>query len=151
MQTALRTALWLLLGGWVGSFGLFGLVVARTTFAVLPTTELAGRVVAPVLTALHLYGAAAGVALAGLALALGRGPLRIALPLVLAAACLYSQFGVSTQISEIQGAVFGPGGSEALAERWTHLHRLSMSIFIGVSACVVWLVALHARSDASGR
>ena len=32
MQTALRTALWLLLGGWFGSWGLFGLVIARVTF-----------------------------------------------------------------------------------------------------------------------
>jgi len=148
MQTALRTALWLLLGGWVGSFGLFGLVVARTTFTVLPSTELAGKVVTPVLTALHLYGAAAGIALAGLALALGRGSLRVALPLGLAAVCLYSQFGVSTEMAEIGGLAFGPGGSEEIAARWAHLHRVSMGIFVGVSVCIVWLVGLHARSDA---
>lgn len=148
MQTALRTALWLLLGGWVGSFGLFGLVVARTTFQVLPSTELAGRVVAPVLTALHLYGGAAGIALAGLALALRRGALRVALPLLLAAVCLYSQFGVSAEISEIRGLAFGPEGSEAAAARWTALHRLSMILFVGVSVGVVGLVGLHAHSDA---
>jgi hypothetical protein len=148
MQTALRTALWLLLGGWVGSWGLFGLVVARVTFQVLPSTELAGKVVAPVLTALHLYGAAAGIALAGLAWLLGRGRLRVALPLLLAAACLYSQFGVSAEIAEIRGGAFGPEGSEALAARWNALHRLSMGIFLAVSLCVLWLVGLHARSDA---
>ena len=63
---------------------------------------------APVLTALDLYGAAAGIGLAGLALALERGALRMALPLVLAAACLYSQFGVSAEISEIRTLAFGP-------------------------------------------
>jgi hypothetical protein len=147
MQTALRTALWLLLGGWVGSWGLFGLVVARTTFSVLPSTELAGRVVAPVLTALHLYGAAAGIGQAGLALALGLDALRIDLPVLMAAACVYSQFGVSAEISEIRDLAFGPEGSEAIAARWTQLHRLSMTIFVAVSACSVWLVWLHARSD----
>lgn len=148
MQTALRTALWLLLGGWLGSFGLFGLVIARTVFLVLPSTELAGRVVAPVLTSLHLYGAAAGVALAALALALGRGGLRVGLPLVMAAACLYSQFVVSAEIADLRSLAFGPEGNEAAAARWTELHRLSMGIFLAVSAGVVALVGLHARSDA---
>lgn len=147
MNTALRTALWLLLGGWLGSWGLFGLVIARTAFEVLPSTELAGKVVAPVLTAIHLYGAVAGVLLAALAQLLGRGRLRIALPLLMAAACLYSQFGVSAEISEIRDLAFGPEGSEAIAARWTELHRVSMGIFVVVSACIVGLVALHARSD----
>ncbi|MGH0030966.1 MAG: hypothetical protein ACQGVC_14325 [Myxococcota bacterium] len=147
MATALRTALWLLLGGWLGSFGLFGLVIARVAFQVLPSTELAGRIVAPVLTALHLYGAVAGAALAGLAYVLGRGGLRLALPLVLAAACLFSHFVISAEISEIRDLVFGPEGSEALAARWGRLHGLSMGIYLAVSAGVVWLVALHARSD----
>jgi hypothetical protein len=123
--------------------------VARTVFTVLPSTELAGKVVAPVLTALHLYGAAAGIALAGLALALGRGTLRVALPLALAAACLYSQFGVSAEMAEIGALAFGPGGSEQIAARWAHLHRVSMEIFVVVSVCIVWLVGLHARSDAN--
>ncbi len=146
---ALRTALWLLLGGWVGSWGLFGMVVAPTAFQVLPSTAIAGELVGPILTSLHLYGLAAGVGLAALAALLGRGPLRIVLPLVLAAACAYSQFGVSAEIAEIRGGAFGPGGNEGDASRWNALHRLSVGIYLAVSAGALVLVGLHAASDAT--
>ena len=63
-QTALRTCLWLLLGGWFGSYLLFGAVIAPTAFAVLPSTQLAGDLVGPVLMKLNLYGVFAGIALA---------------------------------------------------------------------------------------
>lgn len=146
-ETVLRSLLWLLLGGWVGSWALFGLVIAPTAFRVLPSAEVAGTFVAPVLTALHLYGAAAGLALALLALALHRGRLRVVLPLLLTAACLCSQFGVSAPMDEIRAAAFGPQGSEAIAERFGVLHRVSVAIFLAVSAGTLWLLVLHAASD----
>jgi len=146
--TVVRSLLWLLLGGWVGSWALFGLVVAPTAFRVLPSTEIAGTLVGPVLTALHLYGAVAGLGVAAVAAVLRRGRLRIALPVLLAIACLYSQFGVSGEISEIRDQVFGPGGSEALAARWGRLHRLSVGIYLAVSGAILWLAVLHAASDA---
>ena len=59
----LRTALWVVLGWWIGGWALFAFVVARTAFRVLPSTQVAGQLVGPVLAALHLYGAAAGIAL----------------------------------------------------------------------------------------
>ena len=145
--TALRSLLWLLLGGWVGSWALFGLVVAPTAFRVLPSTAVAGTLVGPVLTVLHLYGAIAGCGLGLLAWLLGRGRLRVALPLVLMVACLYNQFGVSAEIAEIRDGVFGPEGSAALAARWNQLHRLSIGIFEAVSAATLWLLVLHSRSD----
>ena len=89
VDVATRSALWLCLAGWIGGFGLFALVVAPTAFRVLPSTEIAGTLVGPVLEALHLYGAAAGLLLALLAWRLGRGPLLCLLPLVLTVACLY--------------------------------------------------------------
>ncbi len=52
-ETTLRTALWLLLGGWVGSWACFGLVVVPAAFQVLPSTELAGKLVGPVLGTLR--------------------------------------------------------------------------------------------------
>jgi hypothetical protein len=100
-----------------------------------------------VLDALHLYGAAAGLILAALAFALRRGPLRVALPIAMAAACLYSQFGVSAELAEIRNTVFGPEGSEQLATRFNHLHRLSVAIFSTVLVGALVLVALHAVSD----
>lgn len=143
----LRSLLWLLLGGWVGSWLLFALVVAPTAFRVLPSTPVAGSLVGPVLDALHLYGAAAGLALAVLALLLRRGWLRIALPLAMSAACLISQFGVSAALAEIRDQAFGPGGSEMVAAHFTRLHRISMTIYSVVLLGALALVALHAASD----
>ncbi len=145
--TVLRSLLWLLLGGWVGSWALFGLVIAPTAFRVLPSTEIAGTVIGPVLTTLHLFGAAAGFGVSAIAAVFRRGRLRVALPLLLAVACLYSQFGVSAEISEIRDQVFGPEGNEALAARWGSLHRLSLGIYLTVSGAILWLLVLHAASD----
>jgi hypothetical protein len=147
--TLLRVLLWLLLGTWIGSWLCFALVVAPTAFRVLPSTHVAGTLVAPVLDALHLYGVAAGVGLAALAAALHRGRLRGVLPLVMAAACLYSQFGVSAEMAEIRDQVFGPQGSELLAARFNQLHRVSMSIYSAILVGALALLGLHASSEAS--
>ena len=61
VETAARATLWLLLGGWVGAWLLFSLGVTTTAFRVLPSTELAGQLVGPVLSQLHYAAAAAGV------------------------------------------------------------------------------------------
>lgn len=151
-RAALRGALWLALGGWVGIWILFGLVVAPTAFRVLPTAELAGSLIGPVLDVLHLFGAVAGLVLGLIAWRLDRGPLQRILPLAMGAACLYSQFGVSAEIAEIQEMAFGPQGSETLVARFTQLHRISVGIFLAVGVAALVLTALHARDDArSGR
>ena len=146
-QTALRTCLWLLLGGWFGSYLFFGAVVAPTAFAVLPSIELAGKLIGPVLTKLHLYGALAGIALALVSKSIGRGPLMVAAPIALSALCLYSHFGVSAQLNEIRDLSFGPDGAAELAARFGALHRISLSIFIGIGIAVTALIGLHARAD----
>ena len=146
--TLLHAALWLLLGGWIGGFGLFALVIARTAFEVLPSTEIAGRLVGPVLTALHLYGAAAGLGIAAIAFAMGRSRLLQLLPLALTVACLYTQFGVTAEINEIQPFISGPEGTLEAASRWNALHRLSMVIFSGVWLGTFALLGLHAHADA---
>jgi hypothetical protein len=146
-QTALRTCLWLLLGGWFGSYLLFAAVIAPTAFAVLPSIELAGKLIGLVLTKLHLYGAFAGIALALVSTRLGRGPLLVAAPIALSALCLYSHFGVSAQLAEIRDLSFGPDGSAEIAARFTALHRISLSIFIGIGIAVTALIGLHARAD----
>jgi hypothetical protein len=143
----LRSALWLVLGGWVGSWACFGMLVAPLAFQLLPSTHIAGTLVGPILNALHLYGAAAGVILSLLAWQLGRGRLLIGLPLLLSAACLYTHFGVSAEMAEISDRAFGPEGSELLSARFNHLHRVSLGIFLSVSAATIALVVLHARGD----
>jgi hypothetical protein len=145
---ALRTALWLTLGGWVGSWACFGLVVAPAAFSVLPTTELAGQLVGPVLGALHLYGLVAGLALAALARAMDRSRVLVIAPLLLAALCAFSHFWVSAELAEIRPLAFGPGGSVEIATRFGALHRLSMGIYLVISAATLALVFLHARADA---
>lgn len=143
---AARIALWLLLGGWVGSWASFGLVVAPAVFGGAP--ESAGAVIGPILAALHLYGGVAGLALAGLAWARGRGRLLVILPLVMAAVCFISHFGVSGAIAEMGHEAFGPHASPEAARRFNQLHRISVTLFLGVSAAALALVALHARADA---
>jgi hypothetical protein len=147
VETALRTCLWLLLGGWFGSYLLFGAVVAPTAFAVLPSTQLAGDLVGPVLTKLHLYGAFAGIALALVSRALGRGTLLVAVPVALSALCLYSHFGLSTEMAEIRGLAFGPDATAEITARFNALHRISLALFVGVGIAVTALIGLHAAAD----
>jgi hypothetical protein len=145
--TALRTCLWLLLGGWFGSYLLLGAVIAPTAFAVLPSTDLAGKLIGPVLTKLHIYGASAGIALALISKSLGRGPVLVAVPIVLSALCLYSHFGVSAQLAEIRNLTFGPDGTADVAARFGALHRQSLALFIGIGIAVTVLIGFHARAD----
>ena len=150
-SASIRGALWLTLGGWIGAWLLFGLVVAPTAFRVLPSAQVAGSLIGPVLEALQLFGSAAGLLLALIAWLLGRGTARWALPLAMGAACLYSQFGLSAEIAEIQDGAFGPQGSEILAARFNHLHRLSVAIFLCVGISALVLAGLHARDDIAHR
>ena len=144
---ALRTALWLTLGGWVGSWAFFALVIARIAFRVLPSPEIAGHLVRPLLNTLHWYGAIAGLALAALAVALQRGRLLVGLPLVLAAACLVTQLGVTPRLEAIRDLAFGAGGNVAATAQYRHLHALSMVIFTGVLVGVIGLLVLHVRRE----
>jgi MFS-type transporter involved in bile tolerance (Atg22 family) len=146
-QTALRTCLWLLLGGWFGSYLLFGAVIAPTAFAVLPSFELAGNLIGLILTKLNLFGALGGVALALVSERLGRGPLLVAAPIALSALCLYSHFGVSSQLTEIRDLAFGLDATAEVTARFDALHRISLSIFIGVGIAVTALIGFHARAD----
>jgi hypothetical protein len=146
-QTVLRTCLWLLLGGWFGSYLLFGAVIAPTAFEVLPSTQLAGDLVGSVLMKLNLYGAFAGIALALVSKALGRGNLLVAVPIALSTLCLYSHFGVSAELAEIRDASFGPDASVEIAARFGVLHQISLAVFIGVGIAVTTLFGFHARAD----
>jgi hypothetical protein len=135
------------LGGWVGSWTLFALVIAQVAFRVLPSPEVAGLLVSPVLAVLHNYGAFAGAALAGVALALRRGRLLVLLPLALSLACLVSQYGVTPQMEGLHELAFGAGGNVAAAARYRQLHGLSMGIFTTVLVCAIALVVLHVRRE----
>src|SRR5262245_19948503 len=126
---------------------MFALVIARLAFRVLPSPEIAGRLIGPTLDTLHWYGVVAGVALAGLAAALRRGRLLVALPLALAAACLVTQLGVTPRMQAIRDLAFGPAGNVEAALRYRQLHGVSMAIFTGVLLGAIALVVLHVRSE----
>ena len=149
VDASLRAALWLLLGSWVGSWLLFGAVIAPTAFRLLPS-ETAGIIVSPTLTVLHLYGGAAGFALASLAWALGRSHWTIGLPLLFAVVCLASHFGISLPIAEIRDDVFGLEGSVEATAHFGRLHALSMSLFVAVGIGTLILLGLHAYADSKG-
>ena len=144
----LRALSWLVLGGWLGAWVLFAFVIAPTAFRVLPSTEIAGHLIAPVLATLHLYGVVAGLALAALAWGLARTGWCVWLALSMSALCAVSHFGVTAQIEAIRPLVFGPQGSPEVAARFQLLHRISMGIYTCVGLAGFLLVALHARADA---
>jgi hypothetical protein len=146
-EICLRGFLWLLLSGWIGSWAGFALLTAPTAFRVLPSMELAGRLVGPVVSALHVYGIAAGVLLALLTWSLGRGRALVALSLAAAALCAYSELRITPQIAAIRPLVFGPEGSPELAARFQLLHRISVTVFFSVGLSTLVLLAAHVRAD----
>lgn len=149
VEASLRAVLWLLLGTWIGSWLLFGAVIAPTAFRLLPS-ETAGTLIGPILTVLHLYGGAAGFALAALAWAMGRSRWTIGLPLLFGVVCLTSHFGISLPIAEIRENVYGPEGSGEVTEHFGRLHALSTSLFVGVGIGTLILLWLHAYADSKG-
>jgi Domain of unknown function (DUF4149) len=147
-EVGLRFFLWLLLGGWIGSWVTFGALVAPTAFRALPSSELAGQVVGPVISTLHGYGAAAGLLLALLAWSLRRGALLVALPLAAAAACAWSELVITPGIAAIRPLMVGPGGTPEIAARFAHLHRVSVVIFLSVGVSTLVMLAAHVLADA---
>ena len=150
VRTVLIAALWVSLGGWIGAMTLFSAVVAPTAFRELPSTQLAALVVGPVLRAVHLYGAAAGLVLAALTLALDRGFGLAGLAVALSALSLVSHFGVTAEISELRAAAFGANADPEALARFNHLHRLSVWIYGTIGIGALALAVLHARGERLG-
>jgi hypothetical protein len=150
-EVALRFFLWLLLGGWIGAWVTFGALVAPTAFRALPSSELAGQVVGPVISALHGYGVAAGLLLALLALSLRRGALLVAMPLAAGVACAWSELVITPQIAGIRPLMAGPEHAPELAARFARLHGLSMLIYLAVGVGTLVMLAAHVVADARRR
>lgn len=140
-RAALLALLWSTLGAWLAVMLYFGAVVAPAVFRVLSAPDVAGDLVGQALAPVQLFGAAAGLALTALGIALGSGRLAIALPLMLAILCLFNHFGVSPAVAEIQFSDLQSGE----AERFSRLHQLSVGIFSLVGAGLLVLVGLHGR------
>jgi hypothetical protein len=146
-QTILRTALWMSLGIWVGSWAFFAFVVSRIAFQILPG-DVAGDLAGSLLTILHFGGALAALVAAGSAAALGRRGWPIALPLGLALICLSSELWISPGIAAVRPSTIGEASTVASGEHFRLLHRLSIGLFLAVHFASMILIGLHARLDA---
>jgi hypothetical protein len=143
--------LWICLGGWIGALVLFGLVVAPTAFRVLPSSDVAGQLVGPVLAALNLYGAVAGPGIAGLTLWLRRGWLTALLAASLGLVCLYSHFGVTAEISELRPVALSATPEAGSQSRFAELHQRSVALYAATGLGALVLVLMHARAEAFPR
>jgi len=140
-----RALLWTLLGGWLGALLLFGMVVARVAFVAVPDPALAGHLVGRVLGPLQIAGMAIGLILAALGGMLGRGPIAIALPLLLGALCAANHFGVSPAVAAIQLA--DPAAAPDAGARFARLHQLSVALFSVTMVGALVLLAFHAAAE----
>ena len=146
-QTRLRSALWMSLAAWIGSWGFFAFVVSRIAFQVLPG-DIAGNLAGSLLTILHYGGAVAALVVAGSAAALGRRGWLIIFPLVLALICVVSEFWISPEIAVVRPSTIGEASTMASGERFRFLHRLSIGLFLAVHFASMILIGAHARLDA---
>jgi len=145
LEWLVRGLAWVLVAGWFGAYALFALVIAPTAFQVLPSQDAAGALVAPVLAVLHNYGILAGIALGALGTRMRRGWLVVALPLVLAAACAFSEYWVTPGINAVQPRSFGETQEVEAARRFSVLHQTSRYLFGGVLSGTLGLIVLYAR------
>jgi hypothetical protein len=139
-----RNLLWLWLGAWIGVMGLFGMVT-RVAFQVVPDPEVTGHLVRALLDPILMASTISGFGLSLLAGILRRGRVAIVLPLVLAAACLINQFGVSPAVAEIR--LTDPDLAPELAARFAALHRLSVWLFVGTALGTVALAVAHGLAE----
>lgn len=125
--------------------GLFG-AMTRVAFEVVPSPEIAGRLVGRLLEPLLTTGAVVGAGLAVVGTALGRGRVAIGIPLLLSMACLVNQFGVSRAVAEIH--LTDPALAPGLAARFAMLHQVSVWLFVATALGALVLAAIHARIEA---
>jgi len=141
---------WVLLGGWIGSWGFFGLAVAPMAFRLLPG-EASAQLAGPLLRHLHLYGLAAGLAVALLGWLLRTGRASVLGALGLAGLCALAEFGVRAAIADVRPSEMGAGATASEAARFAWLHQVSQALFAGVWLGTLGLAALLVRSGPGRR
>ena len=151
VRPLLTALLWITLGGWIGAMTLFAAVVTPVIFRNVSSAEQAGHLVGPILSAIHLYGIAAGIAIAVLAHGMGRGLRVPLLALLLAGASAYSHFGVSAAVAELRDQAFGAIPDALAQARWAELHRRSVWIFGATGLGAIALALLNAFDEARSR
>ena len=145
-QMLSRTALWLSLGTWVGSWAFFAFVVSRVAFQVLPG-DVAGDLAGSLLEVLHFSGAGLALVAAAAAAALGRRGWLVWLPVALALGAVVSELFLSPAIAAIRPSTIGALATEETSRRFGQLHTLSIGLFLVIHALSIGLVFAHSRRD----
>ena len=146
-QTASRTALWLSLGSWVGSWAFFAFVVSRVAFQVLPG-DVAGDLAGLLLGVLNWGGAVLALIAAAAAWALDRRGWLVWLPIGLAVLCAASELFISPAVAAVRPSTLGAAATEESSRQFSLVHGLSLGIFLAIHVVSIALVAAHARLDA---
>ena len=149
-EAVARTALWLSLGSWLGSWGFFAFVVSRVAFRVLPG-DVAGDLAGMLLGTLYWSGAAMALVAAAAAAALGRRGWLVWLPIGLAVLCVGSELFLSPAIAAVRPSTLGAAATEASSHRFGLLHATSLGLFLSIHAVSIVLIVAHARLDARSR
>ncbi len=146
-EAAIRSVLWLSLGGWIGAWAFFAFVVSRLAFRVL-SGDVAGDLAGALLGVLHWSGAGLALLVAVAAVALGRRGWLVWLPIALALACVASELWLTPAVAAVRPSTVGPAATQESAERFRLLHALSLGLFLTIHALSFSLVVGHARLDA---
>lgn len=145
-----RTALWLSLGSWIGSWAFFAFVVSRVAFEVLPG-DVAGDLAGMLLAVLHWGGAGLAIVIALATAALGRRGVLLWLPIGLAVVCAGSELFLAPAIAAVRPSTLGAAATAATSSRFGLLHALSLGLFLIVHVVSIGLLVAHARIDANDR
>ncbi|HUO60304.1 MAG TPA: DUF4149 domain-containing protein [Candidatus Acidoferrales bacterium] len=154
-MTLLRFLTFLALGLWLGAILFFGIAVAPTAFAVLPTHALAGEVVSGSLAKLHTLAFICG----GLLLVLfllsstlrGRGAfgaIKILLVVVMLASTAYAQYGVGKKMLALRnnmGVIDNVPKNDPRRVEFNRLHRYSEAAEHVVFFCGLGVLLLASR------
>jgi hypothetical protein len=117
----------------------------RTAFEVVPDPDVAGQLVGRVLGPLQVAGIVVGLGLAALGGWLGRGPLAVGLPTLLALLCAANHFGVAPAVAAIDLA--DPAAGAGDGARFARLHQLSVWLYLATAGGALVLAALHAARE----
>ncbi|HXW61423.1 MAG TPA: DUF4149 domain-containing protein [Candidatus Acidoferrales bacterium] len=147
----------LALGGWVGAIVYFAAVVARGAFAVLPTRDEAGRVVAFTLTGLHAMGLLLAAIFVLASVLVAKGPKTFVAPTVLgvllmALLTMASQYRVIPRMERLRnqmGSLDQTPASDPRRAEWDRLHATSVGMEGAVLLIGVLTLFLTLREDGS--
>jgi len=155
MTNLLRFLMLLALGLWLGAILCFGVIVAPTLFATLPTRDLAGAVVSAALAKLHMVGFICGgvFLLALLAYRALKGKvslafLQVLLVIVMLACTAYSEFGVGRRMNALKnnmGVIDNVPHEDPRRVAFNHLHKYSEDLEYAVFGCGLVTLLLASR------